>query len=539
MKLPTRAEDFSEWYNQLVLRAELADYAPVRGCMIVRPYGWALWENITAALDSRFKATGHVNAAFPLLIPRSFIEKEKSHVAGFSPELAVVTHGGGEELEEPLVIRPTSETIIGHAYAKWIQSYRDLPVLINQWNSVVRWELRTKLFLRTLEFFWQEGHTAHATAEEAEAETRQMLDVYTDFAVREAAVPVIPGRKSDSERFAGAEKTYSIEAMMGDGKALQAGTSHNLGQNFAKAFEIRYLDKTGVLQHCWTTSWGLSTRFVGAIIMVHGDDQGLILPPRLAPYPARDRADLQDRRRKGQRARKRAEAAQGTHRRGHPRENGRARRHEPRLQIQRLGDARRAAAARTGPEGCRQRFGGAGAARPPRQRREVLRAAAGHRRGRRASCSPRFRSRSSTRALAFRKANTAEPADYAEFKTAVEKGFAFSWWCGGSDCEGKNQGRDQGHHALHPASNSPAARATASTAASPRRKRPSSRRHTRPGTHLPIGACLRVAGARASVLRAVRRLGMPCQVPRFTLANTCTPRQRSCHFRPCYPENHS
>src|SRR5579859_7195712 len=283
-KLPTRAEDFSEWYNQLVLRAEMADYAPVRGCMIVRPYGWALWENITYQLDRRFKATGHVNAAFPLLIPRSFIDKEKSHVAGFSPELAVVTIGGGEELEEPLVIRPTSETIIGHAYAKWIQSYRDLPVLINQWNSVVRWELRTKLFLRTLEFFWQEGHTAHATLEEAEAETRQMLDIYTDFAVREAAIPVIPGKKSDAERFAGADRTYSIEAMMGDGKALQAGTSHNLGQNFAKAFEIKYLDKTGVLQHCWTTSWGLSTRVVGAIIMVHGDDQGLVLPPKLAPY---------------------------------------------------------------------------------------------------------------------------------------------------------------------------------------------------------------------------------------------------------------
>ena len=242
-KLPTRAEDFSEWYNQLVLKAELADYAPVRGCMIVRPYGWALWENIQPALDKRFKATGHVNAAFPLLIPKSFIEKEQSHVAGFSPELAVVTIGGGEELEEPLVIRPTSETIIGHAYAKWIQSYRDLPVLINQWNSVVRWELRTKLFLRTLEFFWQEGHTAHATFDEAEAETRQMLDIYTDFAVNEAAVPVIPGRKSASERFAGADQTYSIEAMMGDGKALQAGTSHNLGQNFSKAFAIRYLDK--------------------------------------------------------------------------------------------------------------------------------------------------------------------------------------------------------------------------------------------------------------------------------------------------------
>src|SRR5437588_7257856 len=282
-KLPTRAEDFSEWYNQIVLRAELADYAPVRGCMIVRPYGWALWENIQQALDGRFKATGHVNAAFPLLIPRSFIEKEQSHVAGFSPELAVVTIGGGEKLEEPLVIRPTSETIIGYAYAKWIQSYRDLPVLINQWNSVVRWELRTKLFLRTLEFFWQEGHTAHATFEEAETETRQMLDIYTDFAVNDAAIPVIPGRKSPSERFAGADQTYSIEAMMGDGKALQAGTSHNLGQNFAKAFNIQFLDRDNQLQHCWTTSWGLSTRFIGAIIMVHGDDQGLILPPRLAP----------------------------------------------------------------------------------------------------------------------------------------------------------------------------------------------------------------------------------------------------------------
>src|ERR1700685_2066026 len=283
-KWTTRAEDFSEWYNQLVLRAELADYAPVRGCMIVRPYGWALWENIQATLDKRFKATGHVNAAVPLLIPKSFIEKEQSHVAGFSPELAVVTIGGGEKLEEPLVIRPTSETIIGHSYAKWIQSYRDLPVLINQWNSVVRWELRTKLFLRTLEFFWQEGHTAHATLEEAEFETRQMLDIYADFAIREAAVPVIPGRQASFAGFAGANETLSIEAMMGDGKALQSGTSHNLGQNFAKAFEIRYLDQAGALQHCWTTSWGLSTRFIGAIIMVHGDDQGLILPPRLAPY---------------------------------------------------------------------------------------------------------------------------------------------------------------------------------------------------------------------------------------------------------------
>ena len=283
-KLPTQAQDFSEWYNQLVLKAQLADYAPVRGCMIVRPYGWALWENIQGQLDRRFKATGHQNVAFPLLIPKSFIEKEKHHVEGFSPELAVVTIGGGEELAEPLILRPTSETIIGHMWSKWIQSYRDLPVLMNQWNSVVRWELRTKLFLRTLEFYWQEGHTAHATQQEAEDETRQMLEVYTDFAVNEAAIPVIPGKKSDAEKFAGADITYSIEAMMGDGKALQSGTSHFLGQNFAQAFEVKYLDQTGVQQHCWTTSWGLSTRMIGAIIMVHGDDQGLVLPPRIAPY---------------------------------------------------------------------------------------------------------------------------------------------------------------------------------------------------------------------------------------------------------------
>ncbi len=282
-KLTPKAENYSEWYNQLVLRAELADYAPVRGCMVVRPYGWSLWENIQSALDSRFKATGHVNAAFPLFIPMSFLEKEKEHVEGFSPELAVVTIGGGTVLEEPLVVRPTSETIIGHMYSKWIQSYRDLPVLINQWGNVVRWEMRTRLFLRTLEFYWQEGHTAHATAEEAEIETRQMLDIYTDFAINEAAVPVIPGRKSEIEKFAGAVRSYTIEAMMGDTKALQTGTSHNLGQNFAKAFDIQFLDENNTLQHCWTTSWGLSTRFIGAIIMTHGDDQGLVLPPRLAP----------------------------------------------------------------------------------------------------------------------------------------------------------------------------------------------------------------------------------------------------------------
>jgi len=282
-KLPTRSENYSEWYNQLVQRAELADYAPVRGCMVVRPYGWSLWENIQQSLDRRFKATGHMNAAFPLLIPKSFLEKEKEHVEGFSPELAVVTIGGGTELEEPLVVRPTSETIIGYMYSKWIKSYRDLPVLINQWGNVVRWEMRTRLFLRTLEFYWQEGHTAHATEAEAQEETMRILDIYTRFAVDDGAVPVIPGVKSQAEKFAGAARSYSIEAMMGDTKALQAGTSHNLGQNFAKAFDIRYLDVNNQLQHCWTTSWGVSTRFIGAIIMTHGDDQGLVLPPRLAP----------------------------------------------------------------------------------------------------------------------------------------------------------------------------------------------------------------------------------------------------------------
>ncbi len=282
-KLPTRAEDFSEWYNQVVLQAELADYAPVRGCMVVRPYGWALWENITSILDKRFKETGHVNAAFPTLIPLSFFEKEKEHVEGFSPQLAVVTHGGGEQLEEPLAVRPTSETIIGYMYAKWIKSWRDLPVLIVQWGSVMRWELRTKLFLRTAEFYWHEGHTAHATAEEAKEEMLRILDIYTDFSINEAALPVLKGYKSESERFAGAQITTSIEGMMQDKRALQCGTSHYFGQNFSRAFDIKFLDRNNTLQYCETTSWAISTRIIGAIIMTHGDDQGLILPPRLAP----------------------------------------------------------------------------------------------------------------------------------------------------------------------------------------------------------------------------------------------------------------
>ena len=283
-KLTPQKENFSEWYNQVVQRADLADYSPVRGCMVVKPYGWALWENIKADLDRRFKETGHVNAAFPMLIPMSFFEKEKDHVEGFSPELAVVTHGGGQELEEPLAVRPTSETIIGYMYAKWIKSWRDLPVKINQWGNVMRWEMRPRLFLRTAEFYWQEGHTAHATYEEAQEETLQMLNVYADFAREMAAMPVLKGVKSETEKFPGAVNTYSIEAMMGDTKALQAGTSHNLGQNFAKAFDIKYLSPNNTLEYCWTTSWGMSTRMIGGIIMTHGDDNGLVLPPRLAPY---------------------------------------------------------------------------------------------------------------------------------------------------------------------------------------------------------------------------------------------------------------
>jgi prolyl-tRNA synthetase len=277
-------DNFSQWYNQIVRKADLADYAPVRGCMIIKPYGYAIWENIQRLMDARFKETGVENAYFPLLIPRSFLEREAEHVEGFAPEVAWVTRGGNEELEEPYAIRPTSETIVGHSYAKWIQSYRDLPVLINQWNNVMRWEKRTTLFLRTSEFLWQEGHTAHRNIEEAEERTRMMLEVYRAFAEEDAAMPVLVGRKSENEKFAGALRTYSIEALMGDGKALQAGTSHNLGTNFAKSFDIQYLDSDGQRKYCATTSWGASTRLIGGLIMVHGDKSGLILPPRLAPY---------------------------------------------------------------------------------------------------------------------------------------------------------------------------------------------------------------------------------------------------------------
>jgi len=433
-KLTPRNVDFSEWYNQLVLKAELADYAPVRGCMVVRPYGWALWENIQAALDRRFKATGHVNAAFPLFIPMSFLEKEKAHVEGFSPELAIVTIGGGEKLEEPLVVRPTSETVIGYMYAKWIKSYRDLPVLINQWGNVVRWELRTKLFLRTLEFYWQEGHTAHATSKEAEEEMLRMLNVYADFAIKEGAVPVIQGVKSESEKFAGAVQSTSIEAMMGDTRALQAGTSHFLGQNFAKAFDIQYLDTNNTLQYVWTTSWGLSTRFIGAIIMTHGDDQGLILPPRLAPIQIvlvpiykndaersavmpvveRIKAELAEFRLKVD---DRSEVTPGFkfndwEMRGVP------------LRIE------------VGPKDVEK--GSAALARRDRPGREgksfVPQADLSRTVGLLLS---EIQQSLLERAAAFRDSHIHDPKNYGELREVVADGWAFSWWCGDKECEAK------------------------------------------------------------------------------------------------------
>lgn len=296
---PTRNENYPEWYQQVVKAADLAENSDVRGCMVIKPWGYAIWENIQRRLDAMFKATGHENAYFPLFIPMSFLEKEAEHVEGFAKECAVVTHhrlepdgkGGlqpapSAKLEEPLIVRPTSETIIGATFARWVQSYRDLPILINQWANVVRWELRTRMFLRTAEFLWQEGHTVHATADDAQAETRQMLDVYADFAQNSMAMPVIKGEKTAGERFPGAVATYSIEALMQDRKALQAGTSHFLGQNFAKAQEIKFQTEAGELEYAWTTSWGVSTRLVGGLIMTHSDDDGLVLPPKLAPAHA-------------------------------------------------------------------------------------------------------------------------------------------------------------------------------------------------------------------------------------------------------------
>ena len=283
-KLTPMSEDFNQWYTDIIQEAQLADYSPVKGTMVIRPYGYALWEHIQSYLDKRFKDTGHQNAYFPLFIPKSFIEKEAEHVEGFSPELATVTHAGGKELEEPLIVRPTSETIINHMFSKWIKSHRDLPMLINQWANVVRWEMRTRLFLRTSEFLWQEGHTAHATKEEAIKETLMIVDMYKSLFEDYLAIPTMIGRKSNMERFAGADETYSIETMMRDKKALQAGTSHYLGTNFGTAFDVKFQSKENKEQPVFATSWGVSTRMIGALIMVHGDDKGLKIPPRIAPH---------------------------------------------------------------------------------------------------------------------------------------------------------------------------------------------------------------------------------------------------------------
>jgi prolyl-tRNA synthetase len=278
-----RSEDYSRWYTDVITQSQMADYSPVKGCMVIRPLGYAVWEAVQRELDARFRETGHENAYFPLFIPESFLHREAEHVEGFAPECAVVTHGGGRKLEEPLVVRPTSETIIYEMYARWIRSYRDLPLLINQWANVVRWEMRTRLFLRTTEFLWQEGHTAHATEQEAEEEVLRILEIYRSFAEERMAIPVYTGRKTASEKFAGALRTYCIEALMQDGKALQGGTSHNLGQNFARAFDVKYQTASGDWEHCWQTSWGVSTRLIGALVMAHGDDNGVSFPPALAP----------------------------------------------------------------------------------------------------------------------------------------------------------------------------------------------------------------------------------------------------------------
>ncbi len=285
-KITPRAEDYSQWYLDVIAVADLAEYGPVRGCMVIKSYGYAIWETVQKTLDEKFKETGVENAYFPLFIPERLLKKEEAHVEGFAPEIAVVTHAGGKKLDEPLVVRPTSETIMYDSFSKWIRSYRDLPLLINQWANVVRWEMRPRLFLRTIEFLWQEGHTVHETHDEADTRARQMLDIYKDFAENVMAIPVIPGVKSESEKFAGALRTYTIEAMMQDGKALQFGTSHNLGQNFAKVFDVKFLDKNSETQYGWQTSWGVSTRTIGGLIMTHSDDKGLVLPPRIASIQA-------------------------------------------------------------------------------------------------------------------------------------------------------------------------------------------------------------------------------------------------------------
>jgi prolyl-tRNA synthetase len=441
-RLTSRSEDYSAWYNELVQKADLADYSPVRGCMVIKPYGYELWEGVRNGLDRRFKETGHVNAYFPLFIPMSFLEKEAEHVEGFAPQVAVVTHGGGKKLEEPLVVRPTSETIIGHMYSQWVQSYRDLPILINQWANVVRWELRTRLFLRTLEFLWQEGHTVHATYEEAEEEARLMLDVYTDFAVNDAAIPVVRGRKSKSETFPGATVSYSIEAMMGDKRALQAGTSHNLGQSFAKAFDVTYLDQDNEIQYCWGTSWGVSTRMVGAIIMVHGDDQGLRLPPVVAPIQvvvipifkneSEKRAVMDGISRVADELRGAGLRVQVDDREGFTpgwKFNEWEMRGVP-LRIE-VGPREMAEEKLM----CARRDAQPGSARFVIPRDQMVEAVD--------KVLIEIQQSLYDQALVFRDSNIHEPRDYEEFKETVQDGWAYTWWCGGGECEASIQEETQ------------------------------------------------------------------------------------------------
>lgn len=428
-----RKEDFARWYTDIVRRAELADYSPVRGCMVIRPYAYALWENIQGTLDRRIKETGHQNAYFPLFIPYSLLERETQHVEGFRPQVALVTQGGGTELKEPLVVRPTSEVIFGHFYSKWIQSYRDLPLLINQWCNVVRWEMRTRPFLRTMEFLWQEGHTAHATREEAEEEARRMLDVYKDFAENEMAVPVIQGRKSEREKFPGALVSYTIEAMTGDAKALQIGTSHYFGQNFSRAFSIEYLDASDQMQYCWTTSWGVSTRLIGAVIMVHGDNKGLIMPPKLAPIQAVIVPIYRNEEEKAQvmGSVERVSRLLGKSARWHV---DKREQHRPGWKFNewelrgvpiRIEIGPRDVANEQVVLARRDMPGKDGKSTVPQvalvhQVQELLGAIQRH----------LFQ-----RALEFRQAHTYEPREREEFKEAVKDGFALAYWCGSPECE--------------------------------------------------------------------------------------------------------
>ena len=435
LKLPTRVEDFSGWYNELVKRAKLADNSDVRGSMVIRPNGYAIWENMQRVLDGMFKDTGHQNAYFPVLIPESYLAKEKKHVADFAPQVAVVTHAGGKALPEGerYVIRPTSETIINRSFTNWVQSYRDLPILINQWANVIRWEMRPRLFLRTTEFLWQEGHTCHATEAEATEETLKMLDVYERFAEDYMAMPVIKGQKTESEKFPGAVNTYSIEAMMQDKKALQAGTSHMLGQNFAKMFDTMYQSKEGQKEYVWQTSWGVSTRLIGALIMTHSDDAGLIVPPKLAPHAGGDRHHRQDA------GRARPGAREGAGAGGRPQEGrraraGRRRRDQgPGLQVRRVRAARRVPCASTSARRTSRRTRRCSPAATPRRRSRSA-STRSSAQGRRA-CSRRCRRTCSPEAKDFRAANTFEVNTVEELKAKADDGFLLAHWDGTPETE--------------------------------------------------------------------------------------------------------